>query len=58
MDNENDSSDALHIDGFGFPIRLDRDSALTGKHHGGGVCIYVNSLWCSSVVVREQLCKY
>lgn len=34
--NENDSTDALHIDGFGPPIRLDRDSGLTGKHHGGG----------------------
>lgn len=46
--NENDSNDALHIDGFGSPLRLDRDSALTGKHHGGGVCIYVNTNWCSS----------
>ena len=55
--NENDSNDALHIDGFGSPIRLDRDSVLTGKHHGGGVCIYVNSHWCSSVVVREELCN-
>ncbi len=55
--NENDSNDALHIDGFGSPIRLDRDSVLTGKHHGGGVCIYVNTHWCSSVVVREELCN-
>ena len=55
--NENDSNDALHIDGSGSPIRLDRDSALTGKHHGGGVCIYVNKNWFSSVVVREELCN-
>lgn len=52
--NENDSNDALHIDGFGSPIRLERDSALTGKHHGRGVCIYANTNWCSSVVVREE----
>ena len=55
--NENDSNDSLHIDGFGSPIRRDRDPELTGKHHGGGVCIYVNPLWCSSVVVREELCN-
>ena len=35
----NDSSHSMHIDGFGSPIRLDRDPGLTGKHHGGGVCL-------------------
>lgn len=37
--NGNDSSDSLHIVGFGSPVRLDRDTQLTGKHHGGGVCL-------------------
>lgn len=55
--NENNSSDALHTDGLCSPLRLDRDSALTGKRHGGGVCIYVNTNWCSSVLVREELCN-
>ena len=26
-----DNSDSLHIDGFGSPVRLDRDTELTGK---------------------------
>ena len=34
----NDNIDSLHIDGhsFGSPVRLDRDTELTGKQHGGG----------------------
>ena len=32
----------LFIDGFGTPIRLDRNKHDTGKEHRGGVCFYVN----------------
>ncbi len=46
----------LHIDGFAPPLHLDRDSECTGKQHGSGVCLYVNSSWCSMVIVREKLC--
>jgi len=50
-----DSDNMLHIDGFGTPLRLDRDSELTGKQHGGGVCLYVNTRWVSTVAEREKL---
>lgn len=54
--NNSDSDNMLHIDGFAPPLRLDRDNKLTGKQHGSGVCLYVSSRWCSTVVVREKLC--
>lgn len=46
----------LAIDGFGEPLRQDRDSTVTGKSLGGGLCLYVNKKWCSTSVVRETLC--
>ena len=55
--NNNDSDNMLHIDGFAPPIRLDRDSELTGKENGGGVCLYVSPRWCSTAGVREKLCN-
>ena len=39
-----------------LPLLSDRDSEGTGKQHGGGVCLYVNTRWCSTVIVREKLC--
>lgn len=53
MDTDPDS--ILNIDGFGVPIHLDRDSRVTGKHHGGGVCMYINPDWWNSVTVHEQI---
>ena len=54
---EQDSDTDLSIDGFGVPFRQDRDAEVTGKSRGGGVCIYVNKRYCSSVTVRESLCS-
>ncbi len=54
--NSNEDDDTLHINGFAPPLRLDRDSKLTGKQHGGGVCLYLNTSWCSTIIVREKLC--
>ncbi len=54
--NKNDGDGMLHIDGFAPPLRLDRDSEHTRKQHSGGVCLYVNSSWCPTVIVREKLC--
>lgn len=54
---EQDSDTALSIDGFGVPFRQDHDAEMTGKSRGGGVCIYVNKRYCSSVTVRESLCS-
>ena len=39
-DNVQDSD--LFIDGFGTPIRLNRNKRDTGKEHRGGVRFYVN----------------
>ena len=46
----------LTVDGFGAPVRLDRNKVDTGKEQGGGVCFYVNKKWCNTVLVREALC--
>ncbi len=54
--NSNDDDDTPHINGFAPPLRLDRDRKLTGKQHSGGVCLYVKTGWCSTVIVREKLC--
>lgn len=40
-------------DGFSPSLCLDRDRERTRKQHGGGVCLYVNNSWCSTVTVRE-----
>ncbi len=29
---------------------------MTSKSLGGGLCLYVNRIWCNTVVVRETLC--
>ncbi|KAE8297833.1 hypothetical protein D5F01_LYC02304 [Larimichthys crocea] len=52
----NDPETDLSLSGFGVPIRLDRDADVTGKSHGGGVCLYVNERWCRNITVRETVC--
>jgi hypothetical protein len=51
------TDDSVYIDGFGVPYRSDRDPTVSGKHHGGGVCLYVNEQYCNraNVTVRKQL---
>lgn len=51
-----DTDSALEISGFGAPLRLDRDSEVTHKTMGGGVCLYINRRWCRNITVRERLC--
>jgi hypothetical protein len=53
---DRDKDGDLSIDGFGDPIRLDRETEVTGKTQGGGVCFYVNKQYCSAVTVRERIC--
>ena len=52
---EMDMDSDLTIDGFGLPLRMDRDASTTGKTRGGGVCLYINDRWCRTTLVREQL---
>ncbi len=53
---EKDWDSELVIDGFGAPLRTDRDAQTTGKTRRGGVCLYINDRWCKKVLVRESLC--
>ncbi|KAK0132299.1 RNA-directed DNA polymerase from mobile element jockey [Merluccius polli] len=39
---------ALHLAGFQL-CRADRDTELSGKTKGGGICFYINSDWCNDV---------
>ena len=51
------TDDSLHIDGFGTPYRGDRAGFdISGKHCGGGVCIYINERYCNkaNVTLRKQ----
>lgn len=34
----------------------DEDPDITGKSHGGGVCLYINRRYYNTIVVRERLC--
>lgn len=51
-----DLDSVVAIDGFGAPLRLDRDAGVTGLSRGGGMCLYVNQRYCKNVLVREKLC--
>lgn len=42
---DNDTGNCVSIDGFGVPLRTDRDPTVTGKKNGGGVCLYVRPEW-------------
>ena len=53
---EQDLDNGLSVDGFGIPFRTDRNAEITGKSRGGGVCLYVNKRYCTSVTVRENIC--
>lgn len=53
---DSDPDCSLELNGFGFPIRLDRDPGATQKSQGGGVCLYINQKWCKNVTVRRQVC--
>ena len=36
---------------------LDRDTDITGKSQGGGVCLCVNQRWCERITVRGTVCS-
>jgi hypothetical protein len=46
--------EGLELQGFSL-YRADR-GAESGKKIGGGVCMYINSRWCSQVTVKAQTC--
>lgn len=47
---------ALHLHGFHLH-RADRDTELSGKEKGGGICFYINQGWCTDVTVLMRICS-
>ena len=37
-------------------VRNDRSAEDSGKTKGGGVCMYINSMWCNTFVTKKALC--
>lgn len=52
---ERDQDSDLMISGSGAPHRLDRNGEVT-KKTWGGVCLYINQRYCTTVTVREHIC--
>lgn len=46
----------LSLDGFGSPLRLDRDTVSSMKKHGGGLCVYFNKDWSRTADVKDSCC--
>lgn len=52
--NNSGSEASLHINGFGSPLWLDRDSEVTQNLKGGAVRLYINRRWSNNFAVQEQ----
>ena len=50
------SNNILELPGFEL-IRQDRSFEETNKTKGGGLCIYMNKLWCNNFTVRSSFCS-
>ncbi len=37
--------------------RADRETTLSGKSHGGGLCLYINKEWCNNAAVVSKHCS-
>ena len=48
-------SNIINIPGFDVE-RLDRSSELTNKKRGGGICVFVNRMWCNNFTLRSSVC--
>ncbi len=46
---------ALHLSDFQL-IRSDREAESMGKSRGGGMCFYINEMWCTDVTVLNKMC--
>ncbi len=45
----------LHLPNFQL-IRSDRDAESMGKSRCGGMCFYINEMWCTDVTVLKKMC--
>ncbi|KAK3561861.1 hypothetical protein QTP86_017474, partial [Hemibagrus guttatus] len=46
----------IQLDGLTM-FRADRNTALCGKTHGGGLCVYINAEWCKNSVLVSSFCS-
>ncbi len=53
--NDNIPDSAIQLHGLSC-CRADRDSSLSGKTCGGGLCVYVNKEWCNNAVAVTKHC--
>ncbi|KAI2643798.1 hypothetical protein H4Q32_029977 [Labeo rohita] len=54
--NDNIPDSAVQMHGLTC-YRADRDTALSGKTRGGGLCVYINKGWCNNAVVVTKHCS-
>ncbi len=53
--NDNIPDSAIQLHGHSC-CRADRDSSLSGKTHGGGLCVYINKEWRNNAAVLSKHC--
>ncbi len=54
--NDNIPDSAIQQHGL-TSYRADRDSSLSGKTRGGGLCVYINKEWCNNAAVLSKHCS-
>ncbi len=54
--NNNIPDSAIQLHGLNC-YRANRDSSLSGKTRGGGLCVYINKEWCNNAAVISKHCS-
>ncbi len=54
--NNNIPDSAIQLHGLTC-YRADRDTALSGKTRGGGLCVYINKEWCNNAVLVKNTAR-
>ncbi len=54
--NDNIPDSAIQLNRL-TSYRADRDSSLSGKTRGGGLCVYINKEWCNNAAVVSKHCS-
>ncbi len=54
--NDNIPDSAIQLNRLTY-YQADRDTALSGKTRGGGLCVYINKEWCNNAAVVSKHCS-
>lgn len=54
--NKDTPTNLIDIPGF-VAVRQDRSYEDTCKTKGGGLCVYINKLWCNNFTLRSSFCS-